>query len=126
MSNLLCTMTKIRLLFVLFAGTTSLSLAWTPGYSSNPVLFSQRRQENQVSIPTILRLSGWSDFQALDLDEDDDDVVLGRRVDRNDYAIEDDSQEVKAQVGASLEPPSVDRPAPPIQVPAGRFTCVSR
>ena len=42
------------------------------------------------------------------MDDDDDllndDVVIDRR----EYAKEEDDQEVKAQVGATLDPPSID------------------
>ncbi|KAL7560091.1 hypothetical protein ACA910_016149 [Epithemia clementina (nom. ined.)] len=77
-------------------------------------------QQRHSSPAAALRLSGWSDFKALDLDDDEDDeIILGRRVDRRDYAVEDDSQEVKAQVGSSLQAPTIERPANPIQVPAG-------
>ena len=79
----------------------------------------QRAQIWQPQSAATLRLSGWSDFQALDPDDDDDDVVFGRRIDRNDYAGEDDSQDFKSQVGSALEPPSIEQPANPIQVPAG-------
>ena len=79
----------------------------------------QRTQIWQPQSAATLRLSGWSDFQALDPDDDDDDVVFGRRIDRNDYAGEDDSQDFKSQVGSALEPPSIEQPANPIQVPAG-------
>jgi hypothetical protein len=58
----------------------------------------------------------WSSFAAL---EDDDEETL---VDKNTYAKEEDSQELKAQVGASLEAPSIlDDYAPPISVPAGTY-----
>ncbi|GKY94934.1 hypothetical protein MPSEU_000458300 [Mayamaea pseudoterrestris] len=61
--------------------------------------------------------SDWSSFAAL---EDDEDTDL---VDTNTYAKEEDSQELKAQVGASLEPPSIDDDGSssiaPISVPAG-------
>jgi len=59
-----------------------------------------------------LRLSDWSGFQALDDDEDLD-------VDMNTYAKEEDSQDYKAQIGSSLEPPSIERGAEPIFVPQG-------
>jgi len=62
-----------------------------------------------------LYMSDWSSFQALD-DEDDD--VIGS-VDTTDYAAEEDSQDDKAAIGATLEPPSIERPAEPIQVPPG-------
>ena len=59
--------------------------------------------------------SDWSDFSALN-DEDELDEL---RIDTRDYAAEEDSQEAKAQIGASLEPPTIENDAPPIEVPAG-------
>ena len=59
--------------------------------------------------------SDWSDFSAIDDDDDLDEL----RIDTNEYAVEDDSQEAKAQVGATLEPPEIENDAPPIDVPAG-------
>jgi hypothetical protein len=47
--------------------------------------------------------SDWSGFSAMDDDED-----LDMAIDKKEYAVEDDPQEVKAQVGASLEPPPID------------------
>lgn len=61
----------------------------------------------------------WSGFQAIDDDEADDDV-LGVKYDTTDYAVEDDSDETKAQVGATLDAPEIEGPAvDPILVPAG-------
>eukprot|EP00429_Kryptoperidinium_foliaceum_P030415 CAMPEP_0176153548 /NCGR_PEP_ID=MMETSP0120_2-20121206/78439_1 /TAXON_ID=160619 /ORGANISM="Kryptoperidinium foliaceum, Strain CCMP 1326" /LENGTH=106 /DNA_ID=CAMNT_0017490611 /DNA_START=269 /DNA_END=589 /DNA_ORIENTATION=- len=40
-------------------------------------------------------------------------------IDTRDYAKEEDSQEMKAQIGASLEPPEIELDADPIFVPAG-------
>lgn len=62
----------------------------------------------------------WSNFQAMD---DDDEIVFGTALDKTDYAVEDDSPEAKAAVGASLQAPEIERDAEPIQVPAGT-TCV--
>lgn len=58
----------------------------------------------------------WSSFQAFD---NDDDLFA---IDMAKYAVEDDSQEVKASIGAARKAPKIDRDAEPIQVPAG--TCV--
>jgi hypothetical protein len=60
--------------------------------------------------------SDWSSFSVMD---DDDDLDMA--IDKRDYAVEDDSQEVKAQVGANLEPPSIDPKydVEPIFVPSG-------
>ncbi|VEU42916.1 unnamed protein product [Pseudo-nitzschia multistriata] len=64
----------------------------------------------------VVHASDWSDFGVLD--DDDDDIL----VDRREYAKEEDDQEVKAQVGASLDPPSIDDESAlydPLFVPAG-------
>ena len=61
---------------------------------------------------TSLPMSDWSDFAAL---EEDDDLM-----DDLDYAEENDSQEKKAQVGSLLEPPSIEMDAEPIMVPQGK------
>jgi hypothetical protein len=58
--------------------------------------------------------SDWASFSALDDDEDFDTPI-----DKREYAVEDDSQEAKAEVGAALEPPSIDFDAEPIFVPIG-------
>ena len=62
--------------------------------------------------PSFQLSSDWVSFEAL---EDD----LLDPIDTKEYALEEDSQDVKAQVGATLEPPEIERPADPIQVPAG-------
>ena len=55
--------------------------------------------------------------------DDDDDLLMEELgpVDTKEYAVEDESQERKAQVGASLDPPEIEDPywVDPIQVPAG-------
>ena len=64
---------------------------------------------------SALFLSDWSSFQALDDDED-------LEIDTTDYAKEEDSQEMKAQVGASLEPPELleqEVGIEPLFVPSG-------
>ena len=58
----------------------------------------------------------WSSFQVL---ENDDEIVFGRNLDKNKYAVEDDAPEAKAAVGASMEAPEIEWDAEPIQVPAG-------
>ncbi len=65
---------------------------------------------------TALYGSDWSGFDYLD--DDDDDILIDRR----EYAKEEDDQEVKAQVGATLEPPSIEDGSEtyePLFVPAG-------
>lgn len=60
-----------------------------------------------------LKLSDdWSGFQFLDDDEE---------FDGTDFAKEEDTQEYKAQVGASLEAPSIEMDADPILVPQGKM-----
>lgn len=70
------------------------STANSPSCRSNSCLFS----------------SDWSNFSALDDEED---------FDTREYAKEEDSQELKAQVGASLDPPTIENDAEPIFVPIG-------
>lgn len=65
---------------------------------------------------TTLYGSDWSGFDYLD--DDDDDILIDTR----EYAKEEDDQEVKAQVGATLDPPSIDDGSDsyePLFVPAG-------
>mmetsp|Transcript_4181 Transcript_4181/g.4681 ORF Transcript_4181/g.4681 Transcript_4181/m.4681 type:complete len:203 (-) Transcript_4181:187-795(-) len=70
------------------------------------------------SLPLIvLHGSDWSNFGFLE-DEDNDDIII----DRKEYAKEKDTQEMKAQIGASLDPPSIDDDSvgiKPLFVPAG-------
>lgn len=61
--------------------------------------------------------SDWSGFAPLE--DDDDEIAFGGPVDRREYAVEQDSMEDKAIMGATLEPPTIDFPAEPIQVPPG-------
>lgn len=64
-------------------------------------------------------LSDWSSFQAMD-DYDDDDDLLDIKIDTREYAVEDDDDETKAKVGATLDPPEIDDPpTDAIMVPAG-------
>jgi hypothetical protein len=56
--------------------------------------------------------SDWSNFEYLD---DDEEI----EVDLREYAKEEDSQKRKAQVGATLEPPTIINDADPIFVPPG-------
>ena len=60
----------------------------------------------------------WSSFQAYD---DDDDLLYNKVIDKTEYAVENDSQDVKAAVGAARKGPAIDRDADPIQVIAGSF-----
>jgi hypothetical protein len=59
----------------------------------------------------------WPSISAFD--NDDDEIVLGKSLDKNEYAVENDSQEEKAAVGEQRTAPTIDHPATPIQVPAG-------
>lgn len=90
-----------------------------------PVIPSQcsERRASPLSVPrrslaVRLRLSSdWASFSAMDDDDDDNDIVGA--VDRTSYALEEDAPNVKAKVGASLEPPTILQPADPIFVPPG-------
>ena len=71
------------------------------------------------SLITIRHLSDWSSFQAMD-DDEDEDLFGDTQIDRRAYAVEDDDDETKAAVGATLDPPTIDDPpVDPIQVPTG-------
>eukprot|EP00545_Synedropsis_sp_CCMP1620_P010451 CAMPEP_0119004310 /NCGR_PEP_ID=MMETSP1176-20130426/1070_1 /TAXON_ID=265551 /ORGANISM="Synedropsis recta cf, Strain CCMP1620" /LENGTH=194 /DNA_ID=CAMNT_0006956001 /DNA_START=9 /DNA_END=593 /DNA_ORIENTATION=+ len=61
----------------------------------------------------LLKSSDWSDFSALD---DDDDFAP---IDTTDYAKEEDSQEAKAAVGSTRPAPTIENDAEPIFVPVG-------
>ena len=61
---------------------------------------------------TQLYSSDWSNFDYLD---DDEDI----EIDMREYAKEEDSQEEKAAVGATLDPPTIVNDAEPIFVPVG-------
>ena len=68
--------------------------------------------------------SDWGDFKALDDYDDEDNHQLEqqqRQIDRNTYANEEDSQELKAQIGSTRPVPSIEFDAAPIFVPQGRL-----
>ena len=67
------------------------------------------------SINTKLYLSDWSNFDYLDDDED-----IDVKIDTREYAKEEDSQEMKAEVGSSLMAPTIEGgDAEPLFVPTG-------
>ena len=67
---------------------------------------------------TSLFMSDWGNFKALD-EDDEDDIFGSGNIDTTEYATENDSQDMKMEVGSALPAPVIDRPAEPIQVPAG-------
>lgn len=74
-----------------------------------------------LSPSSFVLYSDWSNFGLLE-DEEDDDLLVsdGVSVDRRDYAKEEDSQEAKAQVGASLDAPTIEGGnSEPLFVPTG-------
>lgn len=64
----------------------------------------------------LLSSDDWSSFQAMD---DDDEIVFGKVLDKQDYAVENDSQDEKEAVGALRPAPTIEQDADPISVPAG-------
>jgi hypothetical protein len=77
-----------------------------------------RPTKSSISGPSFELHSDWSNFGLLE-DEEEDDLLAGP-VDRRDYAKEEDTQEAKAQVGASLDPPTIEGGDPePLFVPTG-------
>jgi hypothetical protein len=80
-----------------------------------PLGVTTTRRNDNVAFSTALKMSSdWSDFSALD---DDDDFAP---IDRTDYAKEEDSQEAKAAVGATRPTPTIERDAEPIYMPQGK------
>jgi len=98
---------------------TSLHRSGAPPSSTMSGCFSRQRRIHSSKRCVIWRLlmsDDWSNFSALDDDED----IVGD-FDTTDYAAEHDHPDTKAEVGSMVEPPTIDRPAPPIFVPAGTF-----
>ena len=95
---------------MIFLAVAASTLKDAEGFSlSSPKAVSQKTT-------TVLYGSDWSGFDYLD--DDEDDILFDRR----EYAKEEDDQEVKAQVGASLDAPSIDDDSvnyEPLFVPAG-------
>eukprot|EP00525_Craspedostauros_australis_P009478 CAMPEP_0198133966 /NCGR_PEP_ID=MMETSP1442-20131203/59838_1 /TAXON_ID= /ORGANISM="Craspedostauros australis, Strain CCMP3328" /LENGTH=212 /DNA_ID=CAMNT_0043795101 /DNA_START=42 /DNA_END=680 /DNA_ORIENTATION=+ len=91
--------------------------AWMPSATTLAAQRSASRSSatcaGSMATTTTLRLSDWSNFDYL---EDEDDL---ESIDSTDYAKEEDTQEDKARVGASLEPPEIINDAEAIWVPAG-------
>jgi hypothetical protein len=78
----------------------------------SPTIRRSAHVEPTSSIPRFS--SDWSNFDYIDDDEDLDSI------DTREYAKEEDTQEAKAQVGASLDAPTIEGGiADPIFVPAG-------
>jgi hypothetical protein len=65
----------------------------------------------------FLSSDDWSSFQSLD---DDDEIVYGKLLDKQEYAEENDSQSAKEAVGALRAAPVIELDADPILVPAGK------
>lgn len=79
--------------------------------------FNNRQSIRERSF--ILNLSSdWITFQALD-DDENDEIVFGKKIDRKSYASEDDDQILKATVGSDIDVPTIKFEAEPIFVPAG-------
>jgi len=102
--------------------TVALSSQYSSGFSldspstSFPGLVASAVQQTKPLV--VLYGSDWSDFGVLD----DDDDIDGIAIDRSEYAEENDTQEKKGQVGATLDPPSIDDGSAafdPLFVPAG-------
>lgn len=87
-------------------------------FSVGGVVSTVSRAPSPNTSTITLAMSDWSDFSAM---EEDDDLL---EMDNLDYAEENDSQEYKAQVGASLEPPSIEMNAEPIFLPQGKLLSV--
>lgn len=87
----------------------------TKGFKIN----SCNQQQQHKSMRLNLSSDDWSTFQAMD--DDDDEIVYGKQLDKLSYATENDSPEDKAAVGTLRSAPIIERDADPISVPAGTF-----
>jgi hypothetical protein len=76
------------------------------------------------SSSTIIKLnsfsSDWGDFRAID--DVNDDIEDNRRIDQTSYATEDDTIELKAQIGSTKPAPTIEFDAEPIFVPQGKYS----
>lgn len=99
------------LVLVIAASSTPQSAAFviSPSSSSSSsrnlgsAIITPQSSQTTTKPLVVLYGSDWSGFGFIEDDEDDDIFI-----DKREYAKEEDDQEVKAQVGASLEPPSID------------------
>ena len=116
-------MARILLAFLL---QIPASVSFTPIPPRHTVVTSERRTERvcRQSAEKIwpltappLRMSDWSDFAVLD----DDDDLYGSDDEEIGFADENDSQEMKAEVGSLLEAPEVDWDGEPIFLPVGTY-----
>jgi hypothetical protein len=74
---------------------------------------------------TLYKLSSdWGDFRAID--DVDDDVEEYKRLDQTAYATEDDSMELKAQIGSSKPAPTIEFDAEPLFVPQGKHFLIPK
>jgi len=105
---------------LLFLAIAASSSRYSSGFLTSPspqCPGSTTSARKQTTPLVVLYGSDWSGFGVLE-DDDDDDIFIDRR----EYAKEEDDQEVKAQVGASLDTPSIDDGSTafePLFVPAG-------
>ncbi len=72
-------------------------MAFVSSSGKNPRVVQQQQQQQQRQTRITRFLSDWSGFKSFD---DDDD--LNTPIDNRDYAKEEDTQEMKAQVGVSI------------------------
>ena len=96
---------SLSLVLVIAALSTRQSAAFviSPSSSSRNLGSAIIAPQSSQTPLVVLYGSDWSGFGFID-DDDDDDIFTDRR----EYAKEEDDQEVKAQVGAALEAPSID------------------
>lgn len=84
-------------------------------------VFETRTQQKEC---TRLSMSEWSDFKALDDDDDlygdlDNDLPPAGKMTELGYADENDPQELKAEVGSNIAAPPVDWFGEPLFLPVG-------
>lgn len=92
---------------------TSTSVAFVTGWRQGSTARSSS-YDDPTSCRQWMSGSDWTSFEVLDDDED-----LDIKIDTREYAKEEDPQETKAQIGANLDPPTIEMDAEPIFVPPG-------
>mmetsp|Transcript_5630 Transcript_5630/g.6169 ORF Transcript_5630/g.6169 Transcript_5630/m.6169 type:complete len:211 (-) Transcript_5630:161-793(-) len=98
-------------------GIVTLSTGVTSFSTSSQHVLLNKRCYFPKTLVSPVAMSDWSDFQAMD--DDDDDLYGSGSIDQTEYAVEDDSQEAKAEVGATLEAPTIEMDAEPLFLPVG-------
>jgi len=117
-SNLqLVTLLLTHIVTIISFSITPLSLSLSLSISISNSRVSSSSSSSRLS------MSEWSDFKALDDDDDDlyntDDLPPAGKMTSLGYADENDPQELKAEIGAGVPIPQISWKGEPLFLPAG-------